>query len=177
MPLSDPLLERSFFSLVQRKPSLGSSAEGSDLTMERRKYFVTNTVKCSAPICGRLWHSQRIFLRLLFRSPNLKKKTNWTERYVLVNNLGLPANWRERGLASPSRRHREARAAGRATTRAGVTVGTPGRSPLGAPPPSPPSRESAAHRPPASAHWRPWEPASSLQQGRACPESNCFLIL
>lgn len=136
MPLSDPLLERSFFSLVQRKPSLGSSAEGSDLTMERRKYFVTNTVKCSAPICGRLWHSQRIFLRLLFRSPNLKKKTNWTERYVLVNNLGLPANWRERGLASPSRRHREARAAGRATTRAGVTVGTPGRSPLGAPPPA-----------------------------------------
>lgn len=54
----------------------------------------------------------------------------------MENNLGLPANWRERGLASPSLRHGEARASGRATTGAGVTVGTPGRSPLGAPQPA-----------------------------------------
>lgn len=66
------------------------------------------------------------------------------ERYVLENNLRLPANWRERGLASLSLRHREARAAGRATTGAGVTAGTPGRSPLGAPQPAgrPPARQA-----------------------------------
>lgn len=65
------------------------------------------------------------------------------ERSVLENNLRLPANWRERGLASLSLRHREARAAGRATTGAGVTAGTPGRSQLGAPQPAEPRERSA----------------------------------
>lgn len=116
------------------KESLGSLAEGFDLTTERAPqifcYQYSEVLRFAVTFGihkGFSWD---------FYSGHQIKKRKSTGRsdMVLENNLWPPANWRERGLASLSLRHREARAAGRATTGAGVTKGTPGRSPLGASP-------------------------------------------
>lgn len=117
------------------KESLGSLAEGFDLTTERAPQIFCYQYSELLRFAVTFGIHKRFSWDFYSGHQIKKRKLTGRSDMVLENNLWPPANWRERGLASLSLRHREARAAGRATTGAGVIKGTPGRSPLGAPPP------------------------------------------